>query len=72
MIGCTTTVKRLQSVDIVDLWEEAVASLSTKSQRGSRGSRCRREMKPEALQASNVRCAKLATQAGQYRRASRP
>ena len=59
-------------MDIVDLWEEAVACLSTKSQRGSRGSRCRREMKPEALQASNVRCAKLATQAGQYRRASRP
>ena len=58
-------IRRWQSGDIVALWGEAVASVSAKSHRGSRG---RREMKPEALQASNVRRAKLATQAGQYRK----
>ena len=55
-------IRRWQSGDIVALWGEAVASVSAKSHRG------RREMKPEALQASNVRRAKLATQAGQYRK----
>ena len=58
-------IRRWQSGAIVALWGEAVASVSAKSHRGSRG---RREMKPEALQASNVRRAKLATQAGQYRK----
>ena len=42
-----------------------VVSVSAKPHRGSRG---RREMKPEALQASNVGRARLATQAGQYRK----
>ena len=56
-------IRRWQSGDIFDLWGEALASISCKPHRGSRG---RREMKQEA---SNIRRAKRATQAGQYRKA---
>ena len=59
-------IRRWHSGDVVGLWEEAVASVSAKPNRGSRS---RRETKAEALQASNVRRAKLATQAGRYRKA---
>ena len=52
-------IRRWQSGDIFDLWGEAIASISCKPHQGSRG---RREMKQEALQASNIRRAKRAAQ----------
>ena len=52
-------IRRWQSGDIVDLWG---ASISSKPATGSRG---RREIKQEALQASNIR---HAAQADQYRK----
>ena len=54
--------------DILNLWDELVSSVSLNRHHHGIGRKGMRETGPESLQAINIRRAKLATQAGQYRK----
>ena len=61
-------IRKWQRGEILDLWEEAVASANIKLHPGPRGKARGGGKKPKALQEINVKRAKLAVQAGQYRK----
>ena len=64
----SSRIRKWERGDIPELWEELVSSTSSKKRVNVKGKSERRESSRESLQAINARRAKLATQAGQYRK----
>ena len=64
----TSRIRKWERGDISELWEEVVSSTSSKKRHKVKGKSERSESSRESLHTINARRAKLATQAGQYRK----